>query len=141
MKNLSSLLLALFMFAGCATDGMPVRDNNATTCENKGLVTRTNIQYGDSRLFVTPLSHIRRGYEWTFNLVPQQSNGDPADYPDSEVIIKGDASAPWLDLKGRNKENRTLTICVPANLDPESEFKFDVTVENVGYLDPRAKVL
>lgn len=141
MKKLTLLLLVLFTIAGCARYGKLIPDKDANTCTNKGFSTTTLVRYGDSRMFVTHWSEIGRGYEWRFKLVPQESEDDPANYRVSEVIIDGGDSAPWLTLNDKNKEGDTLTVCVPTRLDSELVFKFDVKVPDIGYLDPRAKVM
>ena len=46
----------------------------------------------------------------------------------------------WLNVSGRYNDTKILVVCVP-NIAVGAEYKFDVTVENIGTLDPRVKVV
>jgi len=48
--------------------------------------------------------------------------------------------ANWLEVDGNvTNDGKTLSICVPATLSKDL-YKYDVKVEFVGNLDPRADV-
>jgi hypothetical protein len=138
MKRICLLVSALATFTGCAKEGQLILDSAANKCDNNGY-TFTAIHYGDSRIVVLPLSNIGAGYEWRFHLLPQPGGMGADAYKDSLVTVTGGAGGEWLNTSGKYNLGSVITICVPLSA-AGSEFKYDVTVVDVGMLDPRAKV-
>jgi len=160
---MSKILLTLLVFlsvAGCR-DGQFVRNSFESACGAGGIsltgYTVTGINYGDSRLFVLPVSKIRPESEFRFTLIPKVRKTDPpVDYEDAFVTITStdddlDNPPNWLDVSGSfNVNGRTLVTCVPKEAGlKKTEYKFDVTVswpgtdpgDTLGFIDPRAKVI
>lgn len=109
--------------------------------------TITGIHYGDSRLIVLPVSQIKPNSEFHFRLIPKvRTKSDQHNYQQMQVAITsadddGDTPANWLHVDGTyNDDNRVLVACIPPTLT-KSEYKFMVTVQEVGQLDPRADVI
>lgn len=158
MKNLIILLCVLVVSAGCR-DGQFIKDNfTSSTCGiSFSGYTATVVHYGDSRLFVLPISKIRPDTEFRFRLLPKVRKTDPpVDYRDAFVSITSDdddldTPANWLDVSGTlNANGNWLVTCVPAAAGlTQSRYKYKVTVswpgvaavDTLGYLDPRADII
>jgi hypothetical protein len=114
--------------------------------------TRTAIHYGDSRLFVIPVSKIKANSEFRFRLIPKvRSKTDGSvDFKKVNVAITSvdddaDTPADWLDVDGSfDADKGVLVVCVPPNLTKDV-YKYEVTITDGGndlaMLDPRADVV
>ena len=150
MRKITTVLMFAILFVGCATNGQFNKKTlDAGTCIDKTGYTYTGIAYGESKLVVIPLSEIRRDSEWRFYLLPIDNLGGATKYGGSKVTIKGkvgDASDNWIDVFGNFDDNRSvggksyIFVCVPSTVAVGQEFEFEVTVDSIGYLDPRARV-
>ena len=161
MRKFIILLCVLVASAGCR-DGQFIRSTfTSSTCGGGGIsfsgYTVTAVHYGDSRLFVLPISKVRPDTEFRFGLLPKVKNTDPpVNYRDAFVSITSDdddsdTPANWLDVSGTlNNDGKTLVTCVPpaAGLT-KNQYKYKVTVswpgtaavDTLGYLDPRADII
>jgi hypothetical protein len=160
MRNLLIVLLALLSTVGCR-DGQFVRSTFSSNCGGGGIslsgFTLTAIHYGDSRLFILPVSEIKPESEFRFGLLPRVNKTDPpVDYQDAFVTITSsdddlDTPADWLDVSGTyNAGGRYLVTCVPKEAGlMKTEYKYDVTVswpgtdpgDTLSMIDPRARIV
>ncbi len=115
--------------------------------------TWTAVAYGDSKMLVVPLSHIKNNTEWRFILKPVNLSTDPplADYDNATVTITGKTAADaWINtagpgntlITGNFATNNTLTACVKGlpNTDVGTDYSYIVDIVSVGRLDPRGRV-
>ena len=161
MRKTIILLGVLVAMGGCR-DGQFIKDTfTSTTCGGGGIslsgYTATVVHYGDSRLFVLPISKIKPASEFRFVLLPKIRDTDlPVNYEDAFVTITSDdddadTPANWLNVSGTvNADGDSLVTCVPpAAGRTKSQYKYEVTVSwpdadaanMLGYLDPRADVI
>lgn len=149
MRKILITLVMSMLAVGCSSDGKFRKGTFASSVCGEQLngFTMTAIHYGDSRLIVIPISKIEPSTEFRFLLVPKKRSAtDIHDYDKVNVAISSadddaDASPDWLEVDGNlTDDGRILTLCVPATLG-QSQYKYDVVVENVGRLDPRADVI
>ena len=162
MRRTLTILLITALFAGCADGKFRSKIIPSAVCG--GTVdgyTVTYIAYGDSKLVVIPISIISDQTEWRFILRPvkigKSVSGD--DYKGKKVTITGMSPAEppghndWIDTAGTASGNaisgtyndaadHMLTACVKELPDttPGTTYEFVVDVQDVGTLDPRAKV-
>lgn len=146
------LLVALALSLSACDGTFRTKDFSSSTCADKGLpfnvggYTLTAVHYGDSRMIVIPISEIDENAEFRLKLLPKRrQDSDVHDFTQVLVTISspdddGDTPPNWLEASGTAAADGTLIICVPPTLTKDS-YKYDVVVENVGQLDPRADVL
>jgi len=150
MKKMTLMVCVAFLAGGCAGNG--VFDPGVFTSEvcNPPVsvlgITPVGIKYGDSHLFVIPVAKIKPNSEIHFRLLPQHKPAtDQEDFDNATVTISsaddnGDSPANWLDASGSySADDGVLKVCVPDTLTKTS-YKYEVTVQYVGNLDPRADV-
>jgi len=150
MKNLLIALFLAMLVSSCSSDGKfrkGIFTSTACSGQQSSGFTMTAIHYGDSRLIVIPISAIEPNSEFRFLLVPKKRrDSDIHNFEKMDVAISsndddGDAEPNWLQVNGNyDDDGPMLTLCVPATLS-KSQYKYDVVVENVGQLDPRADVI
>jgi hypothetical protein len=142
MKNPFLLVLFVAGLAGCSSNGQ-LKPNEQNTCGgDRTGVTNTTVHYGDSMLKVTPVSEVRIGSELRLVLTPRIEKGDPANYDESRVTVTPESGSPsWFRASGNKEEKRFLSICIEDDVKPGDVIKYLVEVENVGTLDPRARVI
>ena len=124
--------------AGCATDGKLIKRDTLNDCpgDNTGL-SNTPIVYGDSRLSALGTTDIARGSEWRLVLRPQGQGWD-----DATVTISPKAGNPgWISASGKRSKDRFLKICVPETAVGGEVYEYMITVDGVGVLDPRARMI
>ena len=160
MRKIVPVLMFTILFVGCVTDGgFNKKTLDDGTCIDKSGYTYTGIAYGESKLMVIPLSEIRRNTEWRFYLLPIDNLGGATKYGESMVTIEGKSeksSDDWIDASGKfnariaKNGQSYIFVCVPETVEIEGEqvkieddlvFEFKVTVDSIGYLDPRARVI
>lgn len=140
MKKLICLMgMTVLTISGC---GMNAQSNceNECTCTVRRDVT---IKYGGSIISVTPnIKEVKRGRNFRVRLKPESD-----EYKDKDVQIRAeDEREAWLTGNGNVKARGTDTflICVPGQ-DPRvrvgAVFPYSVSVQDVGLLDPRVKVI
>ena len=144
MPRLVAILFIAGLFAGCATDGEFIKIDEPNTCNSTGW-TLTTILYGDSHIVVIPVSEVVKGAEFRFILVPTKVSTDSRDYSDVTVKVKGKRpqDAWFVEKEGKaNLGDGTIRVCMDGTtLDTGDEIFYIVEVEDVGILDPRAKVI
>ena len=145
------LLIALALSLSACDGTFRTKKFSSSKCDELGLpvnvggYTLTLVHYGDSRLMVIPISEIDEQSEFRLKLFPKKRrNTDQYDYTQMMVKISspdddGDSPPNWLEASGTAAADGTLVICVPPTLTKHS-YKYDVVVEQVGQLDPRADV-
>lgn len=141
MKNTLILLLAGFFLAACAKDGKLVVQDIPNTCGGTGY-SFTWIKYGDSHLGALAFTQIGRRSEWRFRLQPDRPGGGT--YSNKVVSISakpGGSPQPWLSISGTYADDPVLVLCVPDALTVGTDIDFMIEVEDVGELDPRARVV
>jgi hypothetical protein len=100
-----------------------------------GKVQRSGIKYGDAFVIVTPIHGVARGKQWRIRLRPKQG------YDNAMVTIKGkDPDSSWIDKTAVASIDSVVVICVPDDLVLGNFYRYYVTVENVGTIDPRVTV-
>ena len=141
MKRTNLTIASLLLLAGCAHEGEFIAEDAPNSCDGKGY-TFVIIHYSDSSLVVLPIINVRAGKELQYRLLPKLSKGDPINYKDSMVTITG-VTAPdgsWMNASGTFRDtDGVLRVCVPAE-PGEQNYKYEVRVDGVGVLDPRAEV-
>lgn len=151
MKKIIQVSCVLLLTAGCATNGkFDPGVFTSDVCEGDVSVlgiTPVGIKYGDSHLFVIPVAKIKPNSEIHFRLLPQHKPAtDQEDFDTATVTISStddnaDSPPNWLDASGSySADDGVLKVCVPETLTRPS-YKYVVTVQYVGNLDPRADVL
>ena len=159
MRKTIMLLVTLTALASCR-DGQFISSAFSTSCGGGGTFsgyTLTGVHYGDSRLFILPVSKIRPNSEFRLNLLPKTRKTDPpVNYKDVVITIDstdddGDTPPNWLSATGsfNSASGGVLTMCVPPQAGlTETSYKFSIKMtdtmpnpdEDLGWLDPRADV-
>lgn len=136
------IILVALLLAGCP-DGRFIKINEPNTCSTTGW-TLTGIHYGDSRIVVIPISEVVEDGELRFVLLPADERTDTRDYKDVTVTVVGKPPATWFTPKTgeASSGDGTIRVCMDdTELDPGDEFEYEVIVDTVGTLDPRATVI
>ncbi len=64
------------------------------------------------------------------------------DFKDAIVTITGKtAESNWINVSGKASDSTELFVCVPDGLPVGKEYYYSVSVQGVGFVDPRAKVV
>jgi len=158
MNRTILLLLATAAVSACANDGMAIKKPIAsmdTDCKvNVRGRTDTRLKYGKDDIDIKWKSHVGRNTEFRILLKPKPG------YDDKKVKIVGKwgklppppagsglpTSPDWLNIEKSAKElenegkKAILVLCVPSDVPVGTEYKFDVVIESMGTLDPRADV-
>ena len=133
--RITILILCTAALVACAQPGKFVKKNTPNNCNGKGKVGLV-VKYGDSKIDVTPKIDVGQGGEIIVQLKPDK------DYKNTKVIFDGKtANDNWLDKEmtfGDGKKQ--IWICVDPNQTP-GEYKYNVEVDGVGEIDPRAIVI
>ena len=139
-KAIGAALLTLALGA-CATPGQhSISARYSIECTAGG--TFVNVRYGDSKLEVQPIANVHRGAALEFRLKPDRRESDEVNYETVKVSIRGAKEPPaeWIDVEGSYRSTGgTLVVCVPEGVD-KGTYYYEVEVEGVGTLDPRADV-
>ena len=137
----------MLVLTGCARYGRLIAD----APNNCGMVGHgiSNIVYGDARIAVTAEVMLANDAEFRVKLTPTGPNGPGTPTNQLKVTVEGDlANDPnsgWITPRTASYEdvqgNRGFMppLCVPSQL-PDGVYKYKVTVQEVGVLDPRARV-
>lgn len=134
MKNMILIISAAALVA-CAQPGKFVKKDRPNNCNGKGQVDLF-VEYGDSKIKVTPKIDVGRGGEIIVKLKADKG------FENTRVLFDGKtANDNWLDKEmtyGDGKKQ--LLICVKPDQAP-GEYKYNVEIEGVGKIDPRAIVI
>ena len=124
--------------AGCVSDGMLIKRNTLNDCpgDNTGL-SNTPIVYGDSRLSAQGTTDIAKGSEWPIVLNPRGQGWDNA----TVTISPKPGNPAWITATGKSGKDRFLKICVPETAVVGEVYEYIITVDGVGMLDPRARMI
>ena len=140
-------IAAIFLLAGllgACRDGQFIKINEPNTCGTTGW-TLTAIHYGDSRIVVIPVSEVVENGELRFVLLPADEKTDTVDYKNVTVKVVGKPPADsWFTEKSgtANSGDGTIRVCIDdSQVNPGDEFSYEVIVDTVGILDPRATVI
>lgn len=156
MRTLFLSMALAVALGGCATNGEPsIKDIAAadTGCASdvRGRTT-TKLKYGKDDIDIKWKSKVGFGSEFRIHLKPDKGYQNKL----VEIIGRrgtlppdaggGNTSFAWLniaksynDLKAE-KKGPYLILCVPAEVPVGTEYKFDVRIESIGRIDPRADV-
>lgn len=156
MNRIILLLVATAALSACVNDGIPIKKPIAsadTACEgNVRGRTDTRLTYDKDDIDMKWKSFVGRNAEFRILLKPKEG------YKDKKVKIVGKwgelpppgsgnpTSPDWLNIEKSAKEledegkKAILVLCVPSDVPIGTRYKFDVVVESVGTLDPRADV-
>lgn len=145
MQRTVLVLLASVMLSACASEGKFVESDSMASCGGHG-GTFINLHYGDSELSTNPIAHVRPGGDFEIRLKPKRRADDPAgvNYEEVGVNVAGkpsDPAAAWITASGSydDSKDHKLVICVDPN-QPEGDYNYEITVDHVGFLDPRVDV-
>lgn len=143
MKTQLLAVAAVTLLAACA-DGVPRKEafySEACGAEVIGY-TRTALRYGDSYLETRAVSTVIPGTEFQIALRPR--DGMRSD----TVRVQGDrddTGARWISGSTEDQKSDGRTIFIPVGCVPEApvgtEFKFEIHVDGIGFLDPRARIV
>ena len=138
----AAVLLSTLVVSGCGYGVLRgVRTEN--TCGGNGYAI-AGITYGDARIWVVPVTKLRPGAEFRLKLLPARQTTDPTDPGDWMVTVKGKAGGDaWIEQRSGTFNSSTRgfldPICVPSTQAPGT-YQYFIEVQNVGKLDPRARV-
>jgi len=165
MRITPLIILATIMTSGCATEGQfsasrefdlsPVTLTAiSSVCDASG-GTSVKLDYGftgsskraKKRIKIKGLVHVVPGEIFAIELVPRgNSEIRPGlNIQDLDVTITGkDANSIWLkdgpeSYNDTQSDGHRLIICVPTN-QAVGEYYYDIEIEKIGKLDPRADV-
>jgi hypothetical protein len=133
MKALIALLATGSLFlAGCASQQFT---QACAETQSKHIT----IKYGDSEIRAVPATRdVRKNKYFEIRLDPQ------AGYEGKKVTVNGvGAGAGWIKGNGKKSDagKEKIVICTPSDPAEGTEFKYTVTIENVGELDPHVRVI
>jgi hypothetical protein len=134
MKKIIVIAISASLCA-CATPGQFYGTNSTNQCDGKGRVD-LDVRYGDSKIDITPKIDVGQGGEIIVRLKADKG------YENTKVTFDGKtANDDWLNKEmtaGNGKKQ--IWICVDPNQAP-GEYRFNVMVDGVGTIDPRAIVI
>ena len=159
MRKILVIISVSVLFSGCCTNGSFCKGRIASAACGVDVdgYTRTAVAYGDGKLVVIPISTIKANTEWRFYLVPLDNLGGRTPPENTSITIKGQHPADppvasggdneWIETAGdygtANSlgKVRYLAQCTPETLVQGDDHKFEVTVDGIGTLDPRGRVV
>jgi len=137
---ISISLLAAVGLSGCA--GMKPHAESVE-CDEGSPKKDVTIKYGDSNLSADAKKNVKRDEYLVFKLSPDSSRGpNNLDYKTVKVTVKGkDAASKWIAASGTdNDSDGELVVCVPNDVATNKTYFYEITVDDVGTLDPRVIV-
>jgi hypothetical protein len=158
MRRIIAVLAIPALFAGCAMDGeFHKKKITGGPCGDVSGYTYTGIVYGDSTIAIIPISKIAADSEWRFFLFPTKLEDDLTDWNGVNVTVKGKAtpsgsSLPvdyndWINVSGsfdagKNvSRKRYIVNCVPETVSAGDVYTYEVTIDGIGAIDPRGRVI
>lgn len=143
MKRTASYIACAFVIAGCASSAQPMGPSGKNDCDGDvNNRTMFKIGYGDSYLEADPKKNAKRMGEIVYKLEPRTNQPSGIDYTGVVVTIEGKRNPEdqWLNkVAAAGNGSNKIFICVPPDL-PYGEYGFNVTVAEVGTIDPRVNV-
>jgi len=149
MKKLFLIVAITTTLAACTSNGNPragIFNSLACGGEVEGY-TPVDVEYGDSFLRIKAKSKLWRQTEFRVRLKPKSHRDDPVNYENVKVTISGKSTDPdssWIMGSGESStatDGIIVAGCVPKDAPDGTIYFFDVTVAEVGQLDPRAEVV
>ena len=142
------LLLSMLVLTGCARFGRLVANApNNCGADGRGYAV-AGVYYGDSRLNVVPVINLAPGAEFKVFLLPRDVDGPGTATRDLRVTIEGDLIkdplSGWITARTTTFNTSDdgfmpMTLCVPTT-QARRDYMYKITVDEVGVLDPRARV-
>jgi len=136
MKRTILMLLTTLLVSSCAGFAP------STTCTGQGSRPVT-IHYGDSQIKVDPpIAQVHRRGDFVLNLKPVGPGANSYKGVNVTVVGKTATDKAWIHSQTESHNsapNHRIVYCVPAG-QALVEYKYKVTVDTVGFLDPRVKV-
>jgi hypothetical protein len=151
MKKSFLLIAIAFALSGCVSNGEAIEVSiTDSTCgsSTKGK-TDTKLKYKKDDISMKWKSYVGENTEFRIELKPKKGfEGNQVEIAGISGTLPGGDNTPfaWLNIKKSAKEfmdadkKPILILCVPAEVPVGTEYKFDVHVEGIGKLDPRAAV-
>lgn len=141
MRNALLLFVIATMLASCA-NGKPVRKPfNSSICSRPvDGFTQTKLKFGDAHLSMKAHSTVIPNSEFRLKIVADKGFQNKA-----VSIVPKNAASIWLQTAGRpliaGVNVLTADDCVPITAPIGTIYEFDIVVQDVGTLDPRAEVV
>jgi hypothetical protein len=133
MNNSRLLVTIALLMSGCAMDGHTNGDvDPELTCRDR-VVTVNH-----ARGFLTAHPEyivVCEGQKILINLVPPVEQGSARTTPAEEHVD----SAPWLNSEN-GEDRRKVVVQIPAENVESVVYKYNITIDGVGTLDPRVRV-
>jgi hypothetical protein len=133
VNNIRLLVTIALLMSGCAMNGHTNGDvDPELTCGDR------TVTVNHARGFLAAHPEyivVCQGQRILINLVPPVERGSARTTPAEEHAI----GSPWLS--GENREDRRkIVIQIPAGTVEPGEYKYNITIDGVGTLDPRVRV-
>ena len=144
MKTKLLMVASVAVLSACA-DGVPRKKAFYSEACGADVVgyTRTTFRYGDSYLETKPESQVVPKTEFQIALRPRADSLRSA-----TVRVEGaedDEDAGWIRGSNEDQKSDERIVVIAVGCVPEApvntEYKFDVYVDGVGVLDPRARIV
>jgi hypothetical protein len=138
-------LLAAVCLSACTGMGMETAD---LRCNDASPNRDVTISYGDSELTIKDKDQrakpVKRDDYLVFKLDPDKTKGpNDLNYETVTVTVKGkDSDSSWIYKSGKyvDSAKHELVICVPNDVTTDKTYFYEITVDEVGTLDPRVIV-
>ena len=131
--SIALLATGTLLLTGCAPMTQFTQDCDETQSKH------ITIKYGDSEIRAVPANReVKKNKYFEIRLDPQSG------YEGKKVTVNGvGADAGWITGNGKKNQagKEVIKICTPEEPAHETKFKYTVTVENVGELDPHVTVV
>lgn len=133
MKKAALALVAATSLTGCA-------QMQESPCAGPSS-RHVTIHYGDSELRVTPpVQNVHKTGDFKLRLQPSRKHSDLVDYKEIKVTVKGKPGFEWIDEQTTTfNTSNTIIYCAPESPVDVDQY-YEVTIEDVGTLDPRVVI-
>jgi hypothetical protein len=131
MSNIRLAIIAALLINGCAIDSIKGEVDPELTCRDR-MVTVNH-----ARGFLTAHPEyilVCKGQRILIDLTPPVERGSARTTPAND-----EAGSRWLASENREDHGR-IVIQVPSDDVEPGEFKYNITIDGVGTLDPRVRV-
>lgn len=141
MRN-TLILAALAVALTACANGRPVKEPFTSTVCSRPVdgYTQTNLKFGDAHISMKALSTVIPNSEFRLKIVADKGFGNK-----NVSIVPKNAASSWLATAPMRVSPGSKVLpagdCVPVSAPIGTVYEFDVVVEDVGTLDPRAEVV